>query len=108
MDPAEVEFLAEKEIIEVIPNFSFESVHLISGTIGPFKAGLPLNVPLWLAVTLRQQQKCRFVPPQWMDVDLLEEVREEEKQSRYYSSVLLFHLCYKFSILSRERSSVIF
>ncbi|XP_026470032.1 probable DNA replication complex GINS protein PSF2 [Ctenocephalides felis] len=87
MDPAEVEFLAEKETIEVIPNFSFDPVHLISGSIGPFKAGLPLNVPLWLAVTLRQQQKCRFVTPEWMDVTLLEEVREEEKQSRFFTKM---------------------
>lgn len=30
MDPSEVEFLAEKENITIVPNFSLEKIHLIS------------------------------------------------------------------------------
>lgn len=40
MDPIEVEFIGEDTTVGVIPNFSFEPIHLISGTIGPFRAGL--------------------------------------------------------------------
>lgn len=29
MDPAEVEFLAEKETVKIIPNFSLDKVYLI-------------------------------------------------------------------------------
>lgn len=29
MDPSEVEFLAEKEIVQIIPNFSLDKVYLI-------------------------------------------------------------------------------
>ena len=29
MDPAEVEFLAEKEIVKIIPNFSLDKIYLI-------------------------------------------------------------------------------
>lgn len=42
MDPIEVEFLGEETTVGIIPNFSFEPIHLISGTIGPFRAGLCL------------------------------------------------------------------
>ncbi len=42
MDPIEVEFIGEDTTVGVIPNFSFEPIHLISGTIGPFRAGLCL------------------------------------------------------------------
>lgn len=40
MDPIEVEFIGEDTTVGIIPNFSFEPIHLISGTIGPFRAGL--------------------------------------------------------------------
>lgn len=82
MEPCELEFLGEKTMIGIMPNFGFDPIHLINGTIGPFRAGHPVHVPVWLAVHLRKQQKCRIVPPIWMDVDLLEEIKEEEKLSR--------------------------
>lgn len=36
--------------------------------MGPFNPGLPVEVPLWLAINLKQRQKCRVIPPEWMDV----------------------------------------
>lgn len=85
MDPAEVEFIAEKTNIQVIPNFNHTNViHLISGDVGPFRAGLPILVPLWMAVNLKQRQKCRILTPEWMDVEKLEQKKEEEKDSKYY------------------------
>ena len=83
MEPAEIEFLGENESIGIIPNFSLDNaVHLISGSLGPFRAGLPVHVPLWLAIHLRKQQKCRIVPPIWMNKENLEEIKEAEKGSR--------------------------
>lgn len=81
MDPEEVEFLAEKQVnISIIPNFSSKVVTLISGDIGPFRASLPVNVPFWVAVNLKKQQRCKIIPPDWMDVEKLEEIKENEKQ----------------------------
>lgn len=37
------------------------------GDLGPFNPGLPVDVPVWLALNLKQRQKCRIVPPEWMD-----------------------------------------
>ncbi|CAG2054563.1 unnamed protein product [Timema podura] len=87
MDPAEVEFLAEKEMVSIIPNFNFDRIFLISGEIGPFRAGLPVKVPIWMAINLRQRQKCRIIPPDWMDVDKLLEVKEIESQSRFFTKM---------------------
>ncbi|XP_026634467.1 DNA replication complex GINS protein PSF2 isoform X2 [Microtus ochrogaster] len=70
MDAAEVEFLAEKELVTIIPNFSLDKIYLIGGDLGPFNPGLPVEVPLWLAINLKQRQKCRLLPPEWMDVVL--------------------------------------
>ena len=38
------------------------------GDLGPFNPGLPVQVPVWLALNLKQRQKCRILPPPWMDV----------------------------------------
>lgn len=82
MDPCEVEFLSEKGLVSIVPNFSFDTIHLISGSVGPFRAGLPVKVPIWLAVNLKQQQKCRIINQDWMDADSLNEAKEEEKLSK--------------------------
>uniref|UniRef100_A0A3P8WE77 DNA replication complex GINS protein PSF2 n=1 Tax=Cynoglossus semilaevis TaxID=244447 RepID=A0A3P8WE77_CYNSE len=74
MDPLEVEFLAEKETVKIIPNFSLDKIYLIGGDLGPFNPGLPVDVPVWLALNLKQRQKCRIVPPEWMEVEKLEEI----------------------------------
>ncbi len=90
MEPSEIEFLAEDCSIEMVPNFNLTSViHLISGDVGPFRAGLPVVVPLWLALNLKQQNKCRILTPEWMDVEKLEEIKEEEKNSKYVLSIAL-------------------
>ena len=40
----------------------------LQGDIGPFNASLPTEVPLWVAIFLKQRRKCRIQPPDWMDV----------------------------------------
>lgn len=41
---------------------------IFQGDLGPFNPGLPVEVPVWLAINLKQRQKCRLIPPEWMDV----------------------------------------
>lgn len=44
MEPCELEFIGENETIGIIPNFTLDNpIHLISGSIGPFRAGLPVH-----------------------------------------------------------------
>ncbi|XP_053556959.1 DNA replication complex GINS protein PSF2 [Bombina bombina] len=85
MDASEVEFLAEKELVTVIPNFSLDKVYLIKGDLGPFNPGLPVEVPLWLAINLKQRQKCRIIPPEWMDVEKLEAIRDQERREETFT-----------------------
>lgn len=84
MHPSEIEYMAENEIIQIVPNFNNAShMHLICGSFGPFRAGLPLRVPIWAALNLRQKKICRILPPDWMNVEKLNEKIEEEKASKY-------------------------
>ncbi|XP_017321080.1 DNA replication complex GINS protein PSF2 [Ictalurus punctatus] len=87
MDPSEVEFLAEKEMVKIIPNFSLDKIYLIGGDLGPFNPGLMVEVPVWLALNLKQRQKCRIVPPEWMDADKLEEIREQERREEAFTPI---------------------
>ncbi|CAC5387347.1 DNA replication complex GINS protein PSF2-like [Mytilus californianus] len=87
MDPAEVEFLAEKEEISVVPNFTQDKIYLIGGDVGPFNAGLPVKVPLWMAINLKQGQKCRIIPPDWMDTERLQDKKQEETDSKFFTEM---------------------
>ena len=87
MDPSWIEFQAEFEYIQIVPNFTAQKVDLLQCDVGPFKAGIPCTVPLWLAVSFRQRQKCRILQPDWMTVPTLEEVKEVEKQSMMFTEL---------------------
>jgi len=39
MDAANGEFLAERETVQIVPNFSNGKLYLIGGDVGPFVAG---------------------------------------------------------------------
>lgn len=52
----------------------FVNTIFFQGDIGPFVAGLPIDVPLWMAINLKQRQKARIRPPEWMDVGTLFQV----------------------------------
>lgn len=41
------------------------------GDFGPFNPGMPVDVPVWLAVTLKQRNKCKIHAPAWLDVGML-------------------------------------
>eukprot|EP00041_Stephanoeca_diplocostata_P017158 m.341467 g.341467 ORF g.341467 m.341467 type:complete len:222 (-) comp20610_c0_seq1:958-1623(-) len=78
----EVEFLAEEQQVEIVPNFEAEHFRFIGGDIGPFRPQRPISVPLWLAVTLRKRQKCTVNPPIWLTKEFLTQRLEEEQALR--------------------------
>uniref|UniRef100_A0A0A0KVY8 DNA replication complex GINS protein PSF2 N-terminal domain-containing protein n=1 Tax=Cucumis sativus TaxID=3659 RepID=A0A0A0KVY8_CUCSA len=64
----EVEFVAEDEMVEIIPNMRMDSLHLICGDYGPFYPQIATEVPLWLAIALKKRGKCAIRTPEWMSV----------------------------------------
>ena len=87
MDPSEIEFLAERDAVKIVPNFTASTLYLLEGDVGPFNAGLPLEVPLWIAINLRQRQKCRILQPEWMEIERLEEAKEKEKEEAMFTEL---------------------
>lgn len=69
------DFLAEDELIEIVPSFKYDKIlNLINGDFGPFAPAIPTKVPMWMALNLFRQQKCKINLPQWIsDLDRLNE-----------------------------------
>lgn len=73
-------FLAGDEPLTIVPSFNLqEPLSLLSGDVGPFRAGVDAVVPLWMATTLRRRRLARIVPPPWMDAEVLREVLRFER-----------------------------
>ncbi|XP_043701117.1 DNA replication complex GINS protein PSF2 isoform X1 [Telopea speciosissima] len=88
---AEVEFLAEDETLEIVPNMKMDALNFICGDYGPFYPQITIEVPLWLAVALKKRGKCTIRPPQWMSVEKLTQVLEAERDSPREFQPLPFH-----------------
>ncbi|CAD5211455.1 unnamed protein product [Bursaphelenchus xylophilus] len=88
MDPEECEFLAEEVPLQVIPNFTTEEPQeFFCGLVGPFEAGIPVELPLWMALYLRRRHKVKLVPPPWLTVDELKRMVYEEKNAPGFTKI---------------------
>jgi GINS complex subunit 2 len=78
-------FSVGDEPIRIVPLFSIKAplptiVAEAGGlTLGPFHAGAPTVVPLWVACFLRRKNLCRLEIPIWLSVENLSLVLEEER-----------------------------
>ncbi|KAI5124739.1 hypothetical protein M0805_005374 [Coniferiporia weirii] len=82
MLPAELEFVASEELIEIRPTVKMERIRFISGIYGPFVGGRLTKVPLWIATNLKLKKKCNIVPPGWLSVEFLQAKLAEETGSQ--------------------------
>ncbi|GMI19956.1 hypothetical protein TrRE_jg3015 [Triparma retinervis] len=74
-----MDFLSGSTPITIIPAFDCAQLSFISGDYGPFVATMPITVPLWLGLSLRQTKRCRILPPPWMNTSFLQSVLAYEK-----------------------------
>uniref|UniRef100_A0A1I7UZQ4 DNA replication complex GINS protein PSF2 n=1 Tax=Caenorhabditis tropicalis TaxID=1561998 RepID=A0A1I7UZQ4_9PELO len=82
MDAERCEFLAGNTLIDVIPSVSdTRPIHLISGDIGPFEAGVPCKVPIWTAILMKRKHNCHIVMPKWMELEELKKLLASEAEN---------------------------
>lgn len=91
MQCADAEFLAEKTLVTVVPLFSHEPIYLITGDVGPFIPKEPVQVPLWLAVNMKQRRQCHVVAPDWLSKEFLEQKKREEADSPVFTKMPCEH-----------------
>lgn len=101
-------FSAENTPITVIPAFSSKApLALLSSqqqtSAGPFVAGMPVAVPLWMAKLLYQKQLAQIQLPDWLSVDRLRVLLQEEKSNE----LLTTHLPFYYYEIARSLTSVL-
>ncbi|KAI5955832.1 PSF2 [Candida jiufengensis] len=78
LTPTEISFLAENELITILPRYSMKKIDLIGTRIPNLRAMRREKVPLWVALILKNQDKCNIVPPKWLNIAYLKEKYDDE------------------------------
>jgi len=89
-------FCAENIMVTIVPSFNFSgSFPLLSCTqkanVGPFTAGMPVDVPLWIAKALYRRNFAQIEVPEWLSVPVLTSILKEERESSLLSKKLPYH-----------------
>lgn len=89
-------FSAENTMITIVPSFNYDSdMPLLScpssATIGPFIAGMPIQVPLWMAKLLHQRHLAQIHLPDWLSSAKLIELLRLEKEHDELTNELPFY-----------------
>eukprot|EP00980_Cylindrotheca_fusiformis_P006659 scaffold1390_cov138-Cylindrotheca_fusiformis.AAC.62 len=89
-------FCAENYVVTIVPSFSYnKSLPLLSSqkqdSVGPFIAGMPVQVPLWMAKVLRQRQLAQINIPEWLAPENLTVILKEEKENTVLTNALPFY-----------------
>ena len=79
---SELEFLSENTLIEIVPLINKPIISLPTGNFGPFKPNKKTKVPLWLAIKLNKENKCKIVPPSIYSISQLNIILESEKENK--------------------------
>ncbi|CAE6474657.1 unnamed protein product [Rhizoctonia solani] len=85
--PQELEFIASEELVSIVPTVSMERIRLMSGVYGPFRPPARVKIPLWFAASLKLKRKCYIVPPDWLNVEWLQEKLKEETTQDSFSKM---------------------
>jgi GINS complex subunit 2 len=86
-------FLAGDELVECVPSFSTDMpLELLSVVkLGPLRAGIPISMPLWLALLLEKRNLANISAPTWLSVDNLKAVLEWEQTRETFSPALPYY-----------------
>ena len=92
MDEAQCQFLAQHELVTIVPQFTLDVVALLSGSFGPFRVHYPSPVPIWLALFLRNSKACTVRPPAWLSVENMSAVLEYEKSNDTFAALPHYYM----------------
>ncbi|KAK3389221.1 GINS complex protein-domain-containing protein [Podospora didyma] len=83
---SEVAFLAEMEMVTVVPRQRLESIDLLSGQTPPLRPPHRAQLPLWLALLLKKQRRANIVPPPWLHPASLADIIHRETKGAGFSA----------------------
>ncbi|PRT54119.1 DNA replication complex GINS protein PSF2 [Wickerhamiella sorbophila] len=86
----EISFQAEDELITIIPRRHIQEMQLAGWKLPALRPMRRTDVPLWLALLLKKQDRCSIVFPNWMDEAVLKDFVEKERVEPGFSSLPWF------------------
>ncbi|KAJ5105602.1 hypothetical protein NUU61_002949 [Penicillium alfredii] len=84
--PSEIAFLAEMEMVTVVPRQRLEGLELLGGLVEPLVPPRRASIPLWLALLLKRQRRANIMPPAWLHPEPLGLILEVESQHQDYKN----------------------
>ncbi|BDD56082.1 DNA replication protein psf2 [Monascus purpureus] len=84
--PSEIAFLAEMEMVTIMPRQRLEGLELLGGPINPLLPPRRASIPLWLAVLLKRQRRANILPPPWLHPDSLSLILDLETRHQEYEN----------------------
>mmetsp|Transcript_13543 Transcript_13543/g.26038 ORF Transcript_13543/g.26038 Transcript_13543/m.26038 type:complete len:213 (-) Transcript_13543:332-970(-) len=104
LSPAEMEFNAEYEEVDIIPDVNIEEneLNFIEGKYGPFRTRRQARVPLWLALFLKRRRRCSICMPEWLQLEKLEQHLELERGDEQGFQALPYHFSEMSEMLFKE------
>ncbi|KAL2793530.1 DNA replication complex GINS protein psf2 [Aspergillus keveii] len=82
--PPEISFLAEMEMVTIVPRQRLEGLELLGGPVDPLIPPRRTSVPLWLASLLKRQRRANILPPPWLHPESLSLILDIETQHADY------------------------
>ncbi|GBE79922.1 Psf2-domain-containing protein [Sparassis latifolia] len=87
VSPAELELIACEQLVEIIPLVTMDRTVFISGSYGPLRPPSKCKIPIWMATNLKLKKKCHIVPPDWLNVDFLQDRLTRETTEQAFSEL---------------------
>ncbi|RHW67837.1 GINS complex protein [Trypanosoma brucei equiperdum] len=85
-------FAAMEVTVTIVPRFTMPRISTaFGGRYGPFTPNFPTDVPLWLALHIRQTDTCTIQPPPYVALPHLRQVLEREKENETTFEALPFY-----------------
>ncbi|KAI9934728.1 hypothetical protein ASPWEDRAFT_44210 [Aspergillus wentii DTO 134E9] len=78
--PPEIAFLAEMEMVTIVPRQHLEGLELLGGPVERLIPARRTSLPLWLALLLKRQRRAHILPPPWLHPEPLSLILDIETQ----------------------------
>lgn len=87
MSLAELKLIALQEEVEIEPLTNIPRFHMIEEEYGPFSPLQLYKIPLYIAITLKQSNKCKIRMPYFFDTEYLQDILKKEEESENYQHI---------------------
>lgn len=87
----ETDFISQDILVEITPHFLRERDQLVTAEYGPFRPNVPVVVPLWVALALKQSGSCTIELDDWFKLENILATQEREKTDAKQLQVSSLH-----------------